>query len=176
MEMEQPRLLQELSQVLAAKFGEVSSSELSIHSARSIAFHTDILKTSGKNLDIFTNKLKLPFQDFKCPGSYCEPNTALLLPSFVQAELQKLLRLGQIQHCKFQPWFCNPLSVASKIDSVGDVKYRLVLDLSQHINLHTDFPSTQLDDLSIIEKSLFQDAFMWSFDLKDQYHQIKIHD
>ena len=96
MEMEQSSSLQELSTVLTAKFGEVSPSELSIHSARSIAFHTDILKTSGINLDIITNKLKLPFRDFKCPGSYCEPNneSALLLPSVVQAEIQRLLSLG----------------------------------------------------------------------------------
>ena len=51
-----------------------------------------------------------------------------------------------------------------------------VLDLSRHINLHLDSPAAQLDDLNVIEKSLFKGAFLWSFDLKDQYHQIKIHE
>ena len=64
--------------------------------------------------------------------------------------------------------------MASKLDSNGRVKLRLVLDLSRHINDYIDSPSVKLDNLSVIEQSLTKNIYMWSFDFKDQYHQIQI--
>ena len=42
-----------------------------------------------------------------------------------------------------------------------------MLDLLRHINLFID---CSIDGITVIEKSLFKDAFKWS------YHQIKIHE
>ena len=141
-------------------------------------FHINILKASGSNLDLIKNKYKIPFRDFKCPGEYFEPNneSALLSVDFVQFEIQRLLDLDRIAECPLKPYCCNPLSVASKLDSNGRVKLWLVLDLSRHINNFIDSPSVKLDDLSIIEQSLKKDIYMWSFDLKDQFHQIQVHE
>ena len=170
--------LQGLEQSFISQFGDPEGSEFSIHSQRSINFQSTILKTSGSNLDIIKNKLKLPFRDYKCPIAYSEPNneSAVQASEFVRTEIQRLLRNNKIIHSKAKPTCCNPLTVVSKLDAKGKVKNRLVLDLSRHINLHLDSPAAQLDDLNVIEKSLFKGAFLWSFDLKDQYHQIQIHE
>ena len=148
-----------------------------LHSKQTRKFHEEQLQSKPSVMDIITNKFKIPFRNYKIPPRYSEPNnkSAIQHEEFVRLQIATLLKEGKIKEVPDQPYCMNPLSVAVK--TTGDKeKLRLVLDVSRHVNNYIDVPSTKLDDLDVIEKSLDSGSYMMSFDLKSQYHQVEIHD
>ena len=126
-----------------------------LHSEQTRKFHEEQLKSKQSVMDTIQNKFKIPFRNYKIPPRYSEPNnkSARQHADFVRMQIESLLKEGKIKEVSHQPYCVNPLSVAVK--SAGDKeKLRLVLDVSRHINNYIDVPSTKLDDLDIIEKSL----------------------
>jgi hypothetical protein len=90
-------------------------------------------------------------------------------------EVARLLESGQIVKWDTKPRCCNPLTVAVKRKDNGELKKRLVLDLSQCVNLAVkdeDYVMTTLQDAV---NSTRKGDFQVVFDLKSLFHYVRLH-
>jgi hypothetical protein len=94
---------------------------------------------------------------------------------FAREEVARLLESGQIVKCDTKPRCCNPLTVAVKRKDDGELKKRLVLDLSRCVNLAVkddDYRMTTLQDaINSTRKGDFQVVFY----LKSAFHHVRLH-
>jgi hypothetical protein len=149
--------------------------QLSIHSADSVRFATEVLDVSIWHLQLLTIGFAPNFATE--PGRYREPNnrSALVHRDVVEKKLEEWLRDGHVSEVAVAPTCCNPLSVVSKIDSdTGMVKNRVVLDMSRHVNDRLATHSVQLDDLVATEALKQPGDYMCVFDLENQYFHVRL--
>jgi hypothetical protein len=72
-------------------------------------------------------------------------------------------------------WCTSPLSVAAKWDTqAGQMKKRVVLDLSRHVNLCTEQYTVKMDDLTATEGTRQQGDYNTVFDLENQFFHVKL--
>ena len=94
---------------------------------------------------------------------------ALWNSELVRETIPELLRSGSTVEMCFAPIVVNPLTVS--INASG--KKRLILDL-RHINQFIWKQRFRLDDLKIMMQYAHKGDFIFSFDLKSDYHHLDI--
>ena len=88
---------------------------------------------------------------------------------FVEEAIADLLKFGCIEETKERPFCCNPLTVAK-----GE-KLRLVLDL-RHVNQYVTPNKFKYENLKTFSQLFEQNDYFVTFDLKNGYHHIQIHE
>ena len=84
-------------------------------------------------------------------------------------DIKELIEKGKVSLVKEKPYFCNPLSVA-----VQRNKKRFILDCSE-LNKYIDVPKFKYEDVKEAINYFKKDCKMFTYDLKNGYHIIKIH-
>ena len=84
--------------------------------------------------------------------------------------LMGLISKGRIKLTKEKPYIVNPLSVA-----VQRNKNRLILDCS-NLNTYIEAPRFKYEDATDALSYFRKGGFMFKWDLKDGYHQIRVHE
>ena len=138
-----------------------------LHLPASIQFFKEI-GASEFILDILEKghhpKLKeaVPDFDFKNNSSFFKHQ------KFAEDEILRLLSKGRIEIVNEKPKCVNPLSVV-----VQRTKSRLILDCS-HLNKYIEIPHIKYEGHETALNFFKKGGFMFSFDLRDGYHHIKI--
>ena len=88
--------------------------------------------------------------------------------SFADNTIMNLLKKKRVEIVKEKPYIVNPLSVA-----VQRTKLRLILDCS-YLNNYVDVPRFKYEDVNEALNYFKKNVFMFKWDLKDGYHQIRI--
>ena len=89
--------------------------------------------------------------------------------SFGLKTVFSLIEKGRVEIVKEKPHIVNPLSVA-----VQRNKNRLILDCS-YLNGYVEVPRFKYEDVNDALSYFKKNIFMFTWDLKDGYHQIRIH-
>ena len=84
-------------------------------------------------------------------------------------DIKELIKKGKVSLVKEKPYFCNPLSVA-----VQRNKKRFILDCSE-LNKYIDVPKFKYEDVKEAMNYFKKGCKMFTYDLKNGYHIIKIH-
>ncbi len=151
-------------------------SSFSTHSQKSILFHETVLKTSSHILNTLRKGLVLDFKSQ--PGPYFEGNnmSAKKHMDIVRGKVQEWIEGGYMESLPQQEYCCNPLSVVIRYDALTDkTKFRVVLDLSRHVNNFINYSPVQLDDLAVAEAVLEPGDFLTAYDLKNLFFHVKLH-
>ena len=152
-------------------------SNFSIHSPEAIRFMEKEVKASQAVLGVLKEGLVFDFA--KQPSRYSEKNnrSATEHLDVVRGKVQEWLRDGYVEKLDGPAHCVNPLSVVLKYDPVSDVsKYRVVLDLSRHVNGCIVNRSSKLEDLSVTEAAVEPGEFLTAFDLKNQFFHVRLHE
>ena len=120
-------------------------------------------------LNVIRNGYRLPFVNF--PDSVVLPNnrSARDHSSFVDEALLELPSSGRVIQVVDAPFVINPLSVSFQPSR----KKRLILDL-RHVNKCLKKYRFKYEDWRVALSYFEKDAYMFSFDLKSEYHHIEI--
>ena len=89
---------------------------------------------------------------------------------FAIGQLLDLIKKGKAKIVKEKPYIVNPLSVA-----VQQNKKRLILNCSE-LNKYIDVPRFKYEDVMDGLNYFSKGCFMFSWDLKNGYHLVKIHE
>ena len=89
---------------------------------------------------------------------------------FALKEIKNLIAQGKVELVSQKPRVVNPLSVA-----IEPTKKRLILDCS-FLNRYVVVPSFKMDDVKTGKSFFKKGGFIFSFDMKDGYHHILIHE
>ncbi len=111
------------------------------------------------------------------PGRYRERNNASAIKDMevVRTKVAEWLGQGAIMRLQEPAWCTSPLSVAAKWDAqTGQMKRRVVLDLSRHVNLCTEQYTVRMDDLTATEGTRQQGDYNTVFDLENQFFHVKL--
>ena len=135
---------------------------------RNIQFWFDI-KANDQILDTIQNGYKLPFKDFPDSVHLKNNKSSLENDAFVKEAITDLLKSGSIVESKVKPFVINPLTVAQ-----NSTKKRLVLDL-RHVNKCLVIDHVKFEDWKVALQYANLNNYMFSFDLKNGYHHIDIH-
>ena len=90
--------------------------------------------------------------------------------SFAIDTILGLAKKGRVKFTTEKPYIVNPLSVA-----VQRNKNRLILDCS-YLNDFVEVPRFKYEDATDALAYFKKDMFIFTWDLKDGYHQIRVHD
>ncbi len=94
----------------------------------------------------------------------------------VREKVQEWIEGGYVECLQQQEFCCSPLSVVVKYDALTEkTKFRVVLDLSRHVNSFIKDSPVQLDDLAVAEAVLEPGDFLTAYDLKNQFFHVKLH-
>ncbi len=151
-------------------------SAFDIHSVDAIRFMSSVVGASSSVRNILRDGLRLDFRVM--PGPYSEQNnrSAVSDLNFVRNKVATWLAAGYVERLSEPAFCCNPLSVAEKLDVFSDeLKKRLVIDMSRHVNLCIADTPVKLDDLTQAEQVLELGDYMQAFDLKNQFFHVKLH-
>jgi hypothetical protein len=120
---------------------------------------------------------KVPVDWEKIPQAYEEADNKSARENygFVREEVARLLESGQIVKCDTKPRCCYPLTVAVKRKDDGELKKRLVLDLSRCVNLAVKDDDYRMTTLQDAINSTRKGDFQVVFDLKSAYHYVRLH-
>ena len=121
-------------------------------------------------INLLTEGIRIPFKII--PETIVFNNHSLneLEETFVQQELERLLKLGYIKTVDKNPGFVSPIGCVPKQNG----KYRLIIDL-RHLNNHCVHKVHKLDDIRCVEQLLKPKDVLTSIDLKDSFYHFKIH-
>jgi hypothetical protein len=152
-------------------------SQFSIHSQEAILFHEKVLNAGSRVLNTLREGLVLDF--VSQPGRYFEDNnnSAKKHMDIVREKVQEWVTDSYVECLDNAEFCCSPLSVVVKYDALTEkTKFRVVLDLSRHVNQHIKNNSVKLDDLSVAEAVLEQGDFLTAYDLKNMFFHVRLHE
>ncbi len=93
----------------------------------------------------------------------------------VRSKVEEWVRQGYVTELAEPAWCTNPLSVVSKMDNEsGQIKYRVVLDLSRHVKRCIEKQHLNMDDLRATAALRQVDEFMCVFDLENQFFHVQL--
>ncbi len=146
----------------------------SIHEDQYFTFWKEKLKANSWVLNTLKNGYILPLLEE--PPKYEEENnaSARLNMSFVQTEVEKLLRQGVIQIVQEKTHCISPLTVAERRVSGKETKRRLCWDGSRLINPMLDKNKVILSHLQSALEITLQGDYQCKYDLKSAFHHVKI--
>ena len=132
-------------------------------------FWHDALDASKFVLNIIDQGYRLPFA-MPCPPFYAKNNASSLNHrDFVAESITKLVSQNCAKEVSQPPFCCNPLTVAT------GKKLRLVLDL-RHVNAHLKKFQFRYENLKTLAKIFEKGFYFATFDIKNGYHHISIHE
>ncbi len=146
-----------------------------IHSDESRRFVRQVLKGGEWQEKVLEQGFYPAFKSH--PGQYRERNNASAVKEMetVWEKVEEWKQQGAIMQFQEPAWCTSPLSVAAKWDTqAGKMKKRVVLDLSRHVNLHTEQYTVRMDDLQATEGTRQQDDYGTVFDLENQFFHVKL--
>jgi hypothetical protein len=155
---------------------EEQESQFDIHSAEAIRFTETVIGASSDVIKTLKEGLILDFT--KQPGVYREDNnrSAQARMDIVRSKVAEWEEGGFVERISEPARCCNPLSVVEKYNPVSDkTKFRVVLDMSRHVNDCIEDRPVKLDDLTVAESILEQNDYLTAFDLKNQFFHVKLH-
>ena len=135
---------------------------------QNIQFWFDI-KANDYILDTIVNGYKLPFQQIPQSVHLKNNKSSLENDEFVKEAIYELLLSGSVVESNVKPFVINPLTVAQ-----NSTKKRLVLDL-RHVNECLVIDHVKFEDWKVALQYTKLNNYMFSFDLKNGYHHIDIH-
>jgi hypothetical protein len=120
---------------------------------------------------------KAPIYWEKIPEAYEEPDikSARENYDFVQEEVSRLVESGKVVKWSNKLRCVNPLIVAVKRKDNGEIKCRLVLDLSRCINLAINDDAYRMTTVQDAINATRKGDFQVVFDLKSAFHHIRLH-
>jgi hypothetical protein len=121
-------------------------------------------------VDVIQNGYRLPLNGIPKPEWLKNNKSARDNASFVDSEVDKLVKSGVVIELKNQPAVINALTVAINADN----KKRLVLDLRQ-VNPMLNVHKYKYEDIRVASQYFSKNCFMSIFDLKSGYHHVDIH-
>ncbi len=152
------------------------NSKFSIHSADSVRFVETVIGANSEVLKTLKVGLVLKFK--QQPTQYREDNnrSAKNNMALVREKVAEWVSEGYAECVEEPAWCCNPLSVVEKYDPMSDKsKFRVVIDMSRHVNDCIEDWPVKLDDLSVAETILEPNDFLTAFDLKNQFFHVQLH-
>ena len=174
--MQNAESIEDRYQRLKGKYGDLSKPHVDgIDDRKSIFFMKDEIKANDEVLNILENKLKVPVKGSKSP--YFEKNNSSSLKDlpFVREKVGTYVKDGVVEKLDHMPWYCNPLSVASKvIYRSNDLKKRLVIDVSRKLNLKVPKMTARPDTLDVIEQQFSKGMWASTLDLRAMYHHLEL--
>jgi Reverse transcriptase (RNA-dependent DNA polymerase) len=157
--------------------GFVVRTPRSIHDPESIAFLCDYLGAGAWHRRLLSEGLVFDWIGSSPPPPYYEPNNKSALDhlTVLRETVATWLSAGFIEQVEQRPHCCNPLTVAVQYNALTDsVKHRPCIDLSRHVNHHILHSPAKLDDLSVAQQLIHPGDFMASFDLENQFFQVRL--
>ena len=155
----------------------VKEGQKSIHDADSIKFMKEVIGAGKWQIGVLTDGLSLDLKEI--PRKYREKNnvSAVKNMAVLKDKVKEWKDEGYVEQLSEPAWCCNPMTVAAKYDPVKDeTKLRPCIDLSRHVNKCTKDSHAKLDDLTTAQELISKDDFMASFDLANQFFQVKLHE
>ena len=108
-----------------------------VHDIRARIFFRNILRADEKVMNLLEKGILI--NEKYLPLKYAEANnrSARVRQVFCLEKTLEYIKKGSISEVEVRPKYINPLSVAEKEDyETGNVKLRLVIDLSRSLNLY----------------------------------------
>ena len=154
--------------------GEVAAN---IHKKEFDDFWSQKLKPDLWTARVRAEGYKLSFIDGKWPEEYQEPNnkSALDNADFAWEQLMDWNRKGVVDIVEKKPHCVSPLTVSLRTLTPEDIKKRLCLDLSRHINKLIKKETVKLASLDKALEILLPLDFQAAYDLASAYHHVSIH-
>jgi hypothetical protein len=127
-------------------------------------------------LGILDDGSRVPVDWEKIPEAYKEADNKSARENygFVREEVARLLESGQIVRWDTKPRCCNPFAVAVKRKDDGELKKRLVLDLSRCVNLAVKDDDYRMTTLQDAVNSTRKGDFQVVFELKSTFHHDRL--
>ena len=155
----------------------MSDTTLSIHSESSIRYYKEELEADQWVMETLKYGYKIPFTSV--PPKYHEPNnqSAVKHHEFLWKKIKEWESRGFCVRTQKEPYCCNPLSVAEKLDlKKKETKLRVCMDFSRHVNLFIPDQPVKLSHLHEAEKLLEKGDWQTSFDLENMYFHVRINE
>jgi hypothetical protein len=128
-------------------------------------------------LDVIRNGYRIPISKDMAGVKYREDNNANAKKEehFVIDKVKRLIAEGLVIKTSDEPLVISPLSVAIKIKPSGEVRKRLVLDCSRHLNLHLPDDHIKMSTFATVIADLYEGDYMASCDLSAAFHHVRLH-
>ena len=160
---------------LKREYGEGGNDIVGIHGRNEIKFMETEIRAPQNVLGILKNKLRVQATDL--PPVYQEKNnkSAVANMDFIRSKVSEYVKNQVVEKCYDPPRFINPLSVAKKtVYSTGEVKSRLVLDVSRSVNTKVKKLAQRPDSLETIEQHFRPGLYGTVLDLRAMFHNCKL--
>ena len=154
---------------------QVPAGHLELGSEHSVTFAKEVLHAK----EWYIQTVVAGYQPRLCETvhSYTERNnkSARENMDFVRGKVDTWQKQGYVTKC-LKPAFCNnPLTVSEKLDTgTGQIKQRLCLDVSRHVNQCVDQWEVNMEDLKATEAMWERGAYMGVFDLENMFFHVKL--
>ena len=148
-----------------------------IHKAEYDKFWAEELKPDLWTARVRTEGYELTFKNNAWPPPYEEPNNQSCKDNMEFAWQQMLDWEGKgvVRRPKQKPRCVSPLTVSSRKMEEEEIKRRLCLDLSRHINKLLKKEVVRLSNLDKALQVLLRNDVQATYDLVSAYHHVAIH-
>ena len=146
-----------------------------VHDIRARIFFKNILGADEKVMNLLEKGILI--DEKYLPLKYAEANnrSARVRQNFCLEKTLEYIEKGSISEVGAKPKYINPLSVAEKEDyETGNVKLRLVIDLSRSLNLYQKEKKFKPDELDKLQSIFSKGDFCVTMDLRSAYHHLEI--
>ena len=146
----------------------------SIHTSEVLEFWEKELKASDWILNTLKKGYLIPFREN--PTQYEEGNNKTVRENMkiTRGILADMISKQVVHVVKEKPFCVNPLGLVSRMQDNGQMKHRLVLDVSRHVNRYIDVPHVRLSHLDRAIELTQEGDYQLIFDLVSAYYHIKI--
>ena len=146
----------------------------SIHSVEVLDFWEKELRASEWILNTLRKGYLIPFREN--PSKYEERNNRTVRDNMkiTRGILADMIAKKIVYVVKEKPFCVNPLGLVSKLQENGQIKHRLVLDVSRHVNKYIELPHVRLSHLERALELTQEGDQQLIFDLVSAYYHIKI--
>ena len=163
----------EIDRLQGLGFGPVAGG---IHDPKAQLFYKQILNASDSVLELLRDGYKPDIVTPLPEATDLRNNmSALQNIQFVQAKTDKWVKENIVRKVDYKPYFVNPLTVASKLDSEGNVKLRQCLDLSRTLNDCLRKVSMKMEDISMVLPRVTPGCWMSVLDISAMYCHLALH-
>jgi hypothetical protein len=163
----------QIDQLQNLGFGPVKGG---IHDPQAQSFYKHILKANDSVLELLSNGYKPDIVTPLPEATDLKNNlSAMQNIQFVYSKTEKWLKENIIRKVDHKPYFVNPLTVVSKLDSEGNIKLRQCLDLSRTLNDCLRKVPMKMEDISQVLPRVTPGCWMSVLDISAMYCHLAVH-
>jgi hypothetical protein len=163
----------EIDHLQSLGFGPVAGG---IHDPKAQLFYRQILNANDSVLELLKDGYKPDIVTPLPKATDIKNNlSALQNIQFVYTKTDKWVEEKIVKKVDHKPYFINPLTVASKLDSEGNVKLRQCLDLSRTLNDCLRKVTMKMEDISMVLPRVTPGCWMSVLDISAMYCHLAIH-